>query len=1096
MAKYQQPCRRSDFEIALICALRIEADAVEAMFDEFWDDNDEVSYGKAVGDPNAYTLGRIGKHNVVLAYMPGMGKSASASTAASFRSSFTSIRLGLVVGVCGGVPTESEGGGEILLGDVIISTGVVQFDFGRQYSHRAEMKDTLEDSLGRPNHEVRAFLQKLNAKRSRAQLKENSSKYLAALCDKEDFRTSKYPGANEDVLFPPTYRHKHRQQSSCSVCAKCHGAEDVVCDVALTSSCAELKCEEARQIMRDRLEKIKASIAIEHYAVAAKPEVHFGRIASGDLVMKSGYHRDGIATKKKVIAFEMEGAGVWDNFPTVVIKGVCDYADSHKNKKWQNYAAAVAAAFMKAFLKEWSGATIACRNPRPVFTVPFRRDPDFVNRGDILKQIDERCSQPAGRVALVGLGGVGKSQLAIEYAHRVKQKSPEKRVFWIYASNKARVEAAYKDIADRLLLRGRDDRTASVLGLVVKWLSDETNGPWLMIVDNADEFGMIAGQGAGSEEGYSVASLLPQSDNGAVLITSRNIDVARELTGREKDIIHVETMNQHEATKLLENKLREPPDNSTVDLLAALDYFPLAIIQAASYINRQPRMPISDYIRRFRIIESKTRLLKKAAADMRRDEKASNSILTTWQISFEQIRSDRREEDGEYYEDIALLYSFSLITKPNEEEFGMHGLVQFATRVWLSSTGVEEDFWGKFVAVMAEAFGSEEYKNWRLCRALLPHIQSITEKRPSHIEQGEDWTRLVTNAGGYAWKQRLFLQAEELIHQSLEECERWSFMAWSEPMIQRNLQILASILIDQGRYEEAKMSAQRVTTVLLKRKKVHGEDHPETVANLNNLAQVLNQQEKYEEAEEIGRRALVVNEKELGEDHIDTLTSLNHLGNALSCQGKYEESQMMYRRELVGKEKVLGTNHPDTMTSMHNVGMALCCQGESEEAEELLRRVVAGRGKELGEDHPNTLTSLHYLARLLTGQGKDEEAEEIERRALAGMEKNLGKDHQDTLESLHNLGVVLASQGKYTEAVDIKRRALAEAEKKLGDDHPNILENVWSLAYFLEKIEHYDESVWLYKRACAGFERQLGAFHPSTVECRQELATLLSKMPD
>jgi hypothetical protein len=117
--------------------------------------------------------------------------------------------------------------------------------------------------------------------------------------------------------------------------------------------CAELKCDGNQQVMRARLQQAQSCTTQEEAAEAQKPAIHFGLTASGDLVMKSGYHRDAIAAKERVIAFEMEGPGVWDNFPTVVIKGVCDYADSHKNKKWQRYAAATAAACMKAFLNEW-----------------------------------------------------------------------------------------------------------------------------------------------------------------------------------------------------------------------------------------------------------------------------------------------------------------------------------------------------------------------------------------------------------------------------------------------------------------------------------------------------------------------------------------------------------------------------------------------------------------------------------------------------------------------------------------------------------------------------------------------------------------------
>lgn len=346
--KRLRPKDRNGFEIAIICALRSEADAVEALFDEYWDEDGD-RYGKAPEDTNAYTTGVIGRHNVVLAHMPGMGKSNATSVASSFRSSFGRIKLALVVGICGGVPT-GKGRDEIVLGDVIISTGIIQYDFGRQLPDRFVKKDTLEDNLGRPNTEIRSFLARLEGLRGRRRLEANSLDYLEQLCKMADFQNARYLGTVEDRLYKQTYRHKHHDLITCATCATCKMKEDKVCDAAFESSCSDLKCSDDMLVQRQRLCKdISKGEADEGH----KPSIHFGRIASGDTIMKSGEDRDAIAAREKVIGFEMEGAGVWDQFPCVVIKGVCDYADSHKNKNWQAHAAATAAACMKAFLKEW-----------------------------------------------------------------------------------------------------------------------------------------------------------------------------------------------------------------------------------------------------------------------------------------------------------------------------------------------------------------------------------------------------------------------------------------------------------------------------------------------------------------------------------------------------------------------------------------------------------------------------------------------------------------------------------------------------------------------------------------------------------------------
>jgi nucleoside phosphorylase len=353
MTGRHQPSCRDDFQIALICALQVESDAVEALFDDYYEK--DYSYGKAPGDPNAYTTGRMGGYDVVLAFMPGMGKVNSANVAAGFRASFPRIKLGLVVGICGGVPNGTDDEKEVLLGDVIISTALIQFDFGRQYENKAVRRDTLQDNLSRPNAEIRAFLGKLSGLRGCKILREKTYSYLEELWGKDGFEEFSYPGADNDILYPPSYHHKHHN----TVCSICQGPHDQICDAARESSCAELRCQDSMAISRSRVDKAKGVTASgrtptdKELREAQKPLIHFGMVVSGDSVMKSGRHRDEIASREKAIAFEMEGAGVWDNFPTVVIKGVCDYADSHKNKTWQKYAAATAAACMKAFLGEW-----------------------------------------------------------------------------------------------------------------------------------------------------------------------------------------------------------------------------------------------------------------------------------------------------------------------------------------------------------------------------------------------------------------------------------------------------------------------------------------------------------------------------------------------------------------------------------------------------------------------------------------------------------------------------------------------------------------------------------------------------------------------
>lgn len=332
------PKSRNEFEIAIICALPLEADAVEALFDEIYDNFGRI-YGKQSGDANTYTNGKIGEHHVVLCHMPGMGKGSAASIASSLLISYERIRLALVVGVCGGVPFPSDAM-EIVLGDVLISDSVVEYDFGKQYPDGFQRKTNVKDTLGRPNREIRSFLNGLKTRKTRKKFQERISEHLKTLHTEQEWQ---YPGIIYDVLFEASYRHKHYQTGTGTkcICFSCYSDDDAVCDEARRKDCNVLGCA-GKPVYRRRPN-------VENVG----PSIHIGTIASADTVMKSGKDRDLLAAKEEVIGFEMEGAGVWDNLPCIVIKGVCDYADSHKNKIWQNYAAATGACGAKAFLEYW-----------------------------------------------------------------------------------------------------------------------------------------------------------------------------------------------------------------------------------------------------------------------------------------------------------------------------------------------------------------------------------------------------------------------------------------------------------------------------------------------------------------------------------------------------------------------------------------------------------------------------------------------------------------------------------------------------------------------------------------------------------------------
>ncbi|CAI7644535.1 unnamed protein product [Penicillium palitans] len=323
-------------EIAIICALPLEANAVLCSLDEIWYDV-ASTYGRARNDQNHYAFGRSGRHPVVVVTLPGMGNVQSASAAASLDMSFVSIQLVLLVGICGAVPY-GPGNQAIILGDVNVSEVLVRLDFGRQYPTGFKRKDTILDGPGKPNEQILGLIQHWKSQVMAQQLHARTMQHLIGLMQDPRIGTE-YP-TSPDQLFSAEYIHRHH-----TGCLECSFAESV-CATALNTSCEELGCNQCMLIPRARRSG-------HNDQGSPNQRIHFGTIGTADTVMKSALHRDQLAASEGIIAFEMEGAGVWDKFNCLIIKGVCDYADSHKNKNWQSYAAAVAAAATKEVLGQY-----------------------------------------------------------------------------------------------------------------------------------------------------------------------------------------------------------------------------------------------------------------------------------------------------------------------------------------------------------------------------------------------------------------------------------------------------------------------------------------------------------------------------------------------------------------------------------------------------------------------------------------------------------------------------------------------------------------------------------------------------------------------
>ncbi|PVI03633.1 hypothetical protein DM02DRAFT_640492 [Periconia macrospinosa] len=281
-------------------------------------------------------------------------------------------------------------------------------------------------------------------------------------------------------------------------------------------------------------------------------------------------------------------------------------------------------------------------------------------------------------------------------------------------------------------LPSHDRQDSNIPELVYRWLSNKANGRWLLIVDGADDsyvFNIRLGIGSedtsvGGGTTRTWGDFLPQSSHGAIVITSRSQETAYRLTGSLDDIITVDPMTETHALMLLRRKIGQGHgENHQVDLVRVLDHIPLAITQAAAYINQTPRLTVSLYLQLLHNNDrQRARLLTKDLGDPRRDGAASNSIIATWHSIPEYlVRNNYKREIGatdEFYDDVRVLTDYSLVTVSENEDFKMHQLVQFSTRQWLEIHGHDKAWKETYICVMNAGFPLAFSVEMEACRPM------------------------------------------------------------------------------------------------------------------------------------------------------------------------------------------------------------------------------------------------------------------------------------------------------------------------------------------------------------------------------------------
>jgi tetratricopeptide (TPR) repeat protein len=720
---------------------------------------------------------------------------------------------------------------------------------------------------------------------------------------------------------------------------------------------------------------------------------------------------------------------------------------------------------------------------------------------------ETRCE----RVAIYGLGGVGKTQIALEFAHQLQERQPDCSVFWIPATSVERMLEAFLEIGRQLQLPNIEQEQVGIQKRVQRHLSQESSGKWLLVFDNADDIDMWMDKSDNITGSARRIDYLPKSKHGSILFTTRSREAAIKFAG--KNVVSVGKMNDAMAKHLLKNSLINQDlltdDQATTDLLQKLTYLPLAIVQAAAYINEN-QITLPEYAILLEDIEQNiVDILSEEFEDEGRYRDIKNPVATTWLISFEQIRR-RNPLAAEYlsfmscvdakdipqsllppaqstkkaFDAIGTLSAYSFVTKHRASQLlDLHRLVHLATRNWLRTEGFLRQWTAKALKRLEEVFPDSDYRNRSVWRTYLPHARYALESQLD-VDVVFEKTVLLWKFGMCVYRDGRYDEAEKAFTQVMENRKR--VLGAEHPDTLTSMANLASTFWNQGRWKEAEeLEVQVIET----RKMVLGAEHLDTLTSMNNLASIYTNQGRWKEAEELELQVIETHKRVIGAEHPDTLASIGNLASMFWNQGRWKEAEELEVQVMETRKRVLGTEHPDTLISMGNLASTYRNQGRWKEAEELEVQVMETRKRVLGAEHPDTLTSMNNLASTYMNQGRWKEAEELEVQVMETHKRVLGEEHPDTLTSMANLASTFWNQGRLKEAEELGVQVMETRKRVLGEEHPDMLTSIGNLASTYRNQGRWKEAEELEVQVMETRKRVLGVEHPDTLTSMANLAS-------
>ncbi|KAH6658642.1 hypothetical protein BKA67DRAFT_591492 [Truncatella angustata] len=710
----------------------------------------------------------------------------------------------------------------------------------------------------------------------------------------------------------------------------------------------------------------------------------------------------------------------------------------------------------------------------------------FVAREEEIAEMRTSLRSDGSRrsVVLHGLGGIGKTQLAVAYTKQYRDEYSA--IFWFNIKDEAAIQQSFTKVARQILQQHPDADRLSALDLqqnhkevveaVTAWFSLPGNTRWLLVYDNYDNPRLAGRQ---DDTTIDITWFLPQAYQGSVIITTRSSQVS---IGNQIRIKKLDSINKSlQILSTTSGRYDLQDDVYARNLAKELDGLPLALATAGAYLRRVS-ISFEDYLRLYK--DSWVRL---HASTPSLGSYQDRTLCSTWQLSYDQIQGQNRLaahllQWWAYFDNEDIWFK---LLQPNDED----------GPAWIYDLADELKF--------NNALGT-------LCDYGLAETHISTDKSLGSTGYSihacvHSWTINVLNEDWDVDLAKLALECVAARVPSQDEPQFWTLRrrllshatkcgagVWdSDEGIEWALYNLGLLYCDQGKMQEAEEMYLRA---LRGHEKAWGPDHTSTLVTVNNLGVLYSDQGKMQEAEEMYLRALRGHEKAWGPDHTSTLVTVNNLGNLYSDQGKMQEAEEMYLRALREKEKAWGPDHTSTLDTVNNLGNLYKAQGKMQEAEEMYLRALREKEKAWGPDHTSTLDTVNNLGNLYSDQGKMQEAEEMYLRALRGHEKAWGPDHTSTLSTVNNLGVLYSDQGKMQEAEEMYLRALRGYEKAIGPQHiaryRPAINTLWGFGALLWRQGRPVEARTYYQRAYDNLKALLGSQHHDVQSLHEVLADL------